>query len=370
MKMLFCGDMAFTKSTGRNTILSNSMREVFNNHDFRCVNFECAMTGKKQKKIGPSLCLDESMKDAIKAAGFDLFCLANNHIMDEGADGLKRIMEEFSGQNMTGAGMNREEAYRPYIFKRSGISVGILNIAENGFGACIGNGAGYAWFMDDTVQATLQELKANCDYVIVMAHAGAENWNYPLPEIRSIYKRFIDWGADVVIGNHPHTAQGWEVYKEKYIYYSLGNFAFYEGENAHNHTHSLLISITVDADAISCVPIYSCFKDNTVTLSEDRDFIDRINKCNNLLLDEERYIQCVNENLRSVYDQIRESYSAIVGLYAKPTAKNIAKTLIKRYIWKERFNDLRLYHNLQIETHLWMARRASMLVVTGESMRC
>lgn len=92
-----------------------------------------------------------------------------------------------------------------------------------------------------------------------MVHAGAENWDFPLPEIRELYKKYIDWGADVIIGNHPHVAQGWEIYEDKWIFYSLGNFAFYEGEKARNHEHSLCVSVEIHDKRINCKPIYCRF---------------------------------------------------------------------------------------------------------------
>ena len=78
MKLIFCGDMAFTSSTGENEILNTEMVNLFREYDFKCVNFECTMKGDEIKKIGPSLILNETMCEAIKKADFDLFCLANN----------------------------------------------------------------------------------------------------------------------------------------------------------------------------------------------------------------------------------------------------------------------------------------------------
>ena len=58
----------------------------------------------------------------------------------------------------------------------------------------------------------------------MVCHAGLEKVNYPLPEFREQYKRFIDYGADAIIAHHPHVVQGWEYYNNKLIAYSLGNF--------------------------------------------------------------------------------------------------------------------------------------------------
>lgn len=360
MKLLFCGDMVFTKGTGKNYFLSQGMQSLFDSYDFRCVNFECAMKGTRQIKVGPHIVLDESMCDAIKTAGFDLYCLANNHIMDEGRDGLQRILN-YLGTATTGAGLAREEVYRPYILEKDNLRIGIFNIAENQFGTCISqdeDAYGYAWFADPCVEETIHKLRDTCNYVIIMVHAGQEGWDFPLPEIRETYKRFVDWGADVVIGNHPHRAQGWEVYRNKYIYYSLGNFIFYEGADTDVNRHALSVSIEISEDGLVCSPIWSCFNnEGVVEICNDQQFIDRIYECNELLKDEDRYIQCVNSKALEMYDSIRSYYSQITGIYDRVSIKNIIKTFIKRYVWGERFNDLWLYHNLMIETNYWLTRR-------------
>lgn len=145
MRMIFCGDMAFSSNTGVETILDEKLQKLFNSYDFRCVNFECAIHGVKKGKIGPSLVLDEQMWPAINAVGFDLFCLANNHIMDEGIEGLVNLKQKLKNISTVGAGETVEEAYSPFYFSKDNVNVGIVNLAENGFGACTKGGVCVAW---------------------------------------------------------------------------------------------------------------------------------------------------------------------------------------------------------------------------------
>lgn len=83
------------------------------------------------------------MWPAINAVGFDLFCLANNHIMDEGIEGLVNLKQKLKNISTVGAGETVEEAYSPFYFSKDNVNVGIVNLAENGFGAC--TKGGYAW---------------------------------------------------------------------------------------------------------------------------------------------------------------------------------------------------------------------------------
>lgn len=218
-------------------------------------------------------------------------------------------------------------------------------------------GGGYAWLGHHCVEELIKKAKSSCDFLIIMVHAGAENWDFPLPEIRELYKKYIDWGADVIIGNHPHVAQGWEIYEDKWIFYSLGNFAFYEGEKARNHEHSLCVSVEIHDKRINCKPIYCRFFNGQTHLCEDLTFVSHMRKCNEILNNEEAYCKSVNEKILNNAGGIIEDYSQINGIYSVKTSKNIMKSIIKRYIWKKSFNTLWLYHNIMIETHYWVTKR-------------
>lgn len=362
MKLLFCGDMTFAHNTGKRTIFSHDFQKLKDSFDFTCVNFESSMKSKcyKKKKIGPQLILDEKMCEPIKNANFDLLCLANNHVMDQGIDGLRRIKSVFAGTAMIGADEIFEKAYSPHIIECEKFKIGILNFSENGFGAALcENMGGYAWFNHPSIKERIAHLKSNCDYVIVIVHAGAENWDYPLPEIRDKYKKFVDWGASVIIAHHPHTSQGWEQYKKAWIFYSLGNFAFYEGKSACNEQKAVCAALEISDNAISCYPIYTIFKDGVVELCYDESFIDHIMECNYIISNLALYWKNVNKSIIETYEKSEKSnYSQVNGIYTQPSLKNIVKTIVKRYIWREKFSERWLYHNLMIETHLWVTQRA------------
>tara|TARA_B100000902_G_C27152672_1_gene834564 strand:- start:103 stop:702 length:600 start_codon:yes stop_codon:yes gene_type:complete len=60
-------------------------------------------------------------------------------------------------------------------------------------------------------------------FIIIYCHTGLELFEYPLTKDEAIYKKLIDYGADLVIGSHPHRIQGFEKYKNKFIFYSIGD---------------------------------------------------------------------------------------------------------------------------------------------------
>ncbi len=79
------------------------------------------------------------------------------------------------------------------------------------------------------------------DFTVVTFHWGSELKNYPKQYQKDYAHHAIDWGADLVIGHHPHVLQGLEIYKNRLIAYSLGNFSFASYSN--KATESIVLKI-------------------------------------------------------------------------------------------------------------------------------
>ena len=67
------------------------------------------------------------------------------------------------------------------------------------------------------VSSIIQTLKVNVDFLFLIVHAGVEYMDIPIPEIRNLYKSYIDLGADAIIASHPHVPQGYEEYKAMHL---------------------------------------------------------------------------------------------------------------------------------------------------------
>jgi len=154
--------------------------------------------------------------------------IANNHTMDYGPKALVRMMELLNQNNIInfGGGKNISEAFMAKYSIIKGVKFAFIsvNAIENEFTIAKFNDAGTAYFSFNNLQKEIIDAKNNADIVIVMPHWGEEH----NPQFNSFQKssahKFIDWGADIILGNHPHIVQGNEIYKGKYIFYSLGNF--------------------------------------------------------------------------------------------------------------------------------------------------
>lgn len=169
---------------------------------------------------------------ALKEAGIDVVNLANNHSMDQGVEGLLDTFSFLDKNQIAyiGAGKDMERAYAPVIVEKNGIRVAFL-----GFSRVIPDVSWYAGKNKPGMAATydpalavkaIQEARAQADLVVVIPHWGEERKDDPVDHQTQLARAYIDAGADLVVGGHPHVLQGFETYKDKWIAYSLGNFVF------------------------------------------------------------------------------------------------------------------------------------------------
>ncbi|MEV5028721.1 CapA family protein [Paenibacillus sp. LPE1-1-1.1] len=169
---------------------------------------------------------------AMRDAGFDIMSLANNHALDQGVEGMLDTMNylDEAGISHMGAGNNDTEAFAPVIKEVRGIKVayiGLSRVVPFSSWKADKNIAGVAESYDTRrAQEAVAKAKKVADIVVVMVHWGKERVDQPEPYQKDFGKQYIDAGADLVIGSHPHVLQGFEMYKGKWIAYSLGNFIF------------------------------------------------------------------------------------------------------------------------------------------------
>ena len=162
---------------------------------------------------------------------FDAVGLANNHSGDYGPQAFAQMLGLLrkSGLGYYGAGHNLKEAHTPLILERQGLRIAILGYNEfqpRNFEADHDR-PGVAWSEDEQVVRDIVDARRvwKADVVIPVMHWG---WEEPIanPRQRALARLMIDAGADAVIGGHPHQLQDHETYKNKPIFYSLGNFVF------------------------------------------------------------------------------------------------------------------------------------------------
>ncbi len=200
--------------------------------DFNVVNLESPATdtgvpfeGKKYLYKFPP----EFIK-LFKKHNINVFLLANNHMLDYGEEGLFSTIKAIknAGCYYAGGGKNLKDASCGVIIEKNGYKIGILNFAMTfplEFYAKKQR-PGIAPGYPGNVLPEVRKMRKKVDFLVVSFHFGAEKMDTPKDYQIEMAKRCIDNGADLVYGHHPHRVQPAEVYKNKLIFYSLGNFIF------------------------------------------------------------------------------------------------------------------------------------------------
>lgn len=233
LNLLFCGDFAPCRrwfDVKPNTNVFGNTNDIIKNSDLAFVNLESPATnvGKHILKDGPNLRTKFEWLVPIREVGFNLLGLANNHFGDYGEEAVIDCIANCIklGLSTVGAGKNLKEAQRIFYFEKHNIKVAIIAICEHEFGIAEDNKVGTAPLdVIDNIRQ-INEAKQNADFVITSIHGGNEYFTYPRPYLRKLCQFYIEQGCDAVICHHPHVPGAYEVYNEKPIIYSLGNFLF------------------------------------------------------------------------------------------------------------------------------------------------
>lgn len=191
--------------------------------------------------------------------GVDIVSLANNHVYDYGPDAFDDTLAAFrdAGIPYVGAGVNIEEAKKPQYYIAGGMKYAIVaaSCAEKNIftPAATSSSGGIMYTYDPTdFLDVIREAAAVSDYVIAYVHWGDENTNRVNDMQRQLARAYIDAGADIVIGAHPHTLQPFEYYNDKLIVYSLGNYWF----NTHE-TDTILLTVSKSVGIKETVKIHA-----------------------------------------------------------------------------------------------------------------
>jgi poly-gamma-glutamate capsule biosynthesis protein CapA/YwtB (metallophosphatase superfamily) len=210
---------------------------------------------------------------ALARAGFQLMTLANNHVLDCDANGVRESIALLRGAGIEaiGAGSTPEEAHRPAVRDVRGLKVGILAyLPEQQLldGApwslrhlAVGpHRAGTATATPQSLARDIAALRPRVDVVVVALHLGDRYQREPASFERDLCRRAIDAGADAVVGHGPHILGPVELYRGRPILYSIGNYAF--GSGNVRARFSLMAFLSVEAAGrrlrrVELLPIYT-----------------------------------------------------------------------------------------------------------------
>ncbi len=204
----------------------------------------------------------------LQNGGIDIVTLANNHMYDYKEAGLLETIYHLdkAGIFHVGAGKNEKTARSAVIFHKKGLRLGFLAYyglrRHSGCHPATADSAGTALRHLKYIRADIRALRDSVDFIFVNFHWGLEKEHIPQDEQIWFAHKTIDYGADMIIGHHPHVLQGIENYKGKYIAYSLGNFIFGGNSRRHESTAILHVSINTQTHTIQQVSILPVQVDN------------------------------------------------------------------------------------------------------------
>jgi poly-gamma-glutamate capsule biosynthesis protein CapA/YwtB (metallophosphatase superfamily) len=189
----------------------------------------------------------------LKEAGFDVLSLANNHAGDFGDNGRASTRKVLDGLGIKHAGSDRAQ-YASTILDIKGKRVAFVAFAHNNISLNVNE--------LDAARRVVTDLAKRADIVVVSFHGGAEGAaNVRVPQQTEIFfgekrgnlplfaRTVIDAGADLVLGHGPHVLRGMEIYKDRLIAYSLGNFATYGWFQLAGATaETMVLEVKIDVD--------------------------------------------------------------------------------------------------------------------------
>lgn len=295
-RILFFGDLMMAGMDKVTSVREDSLfpfrgtMELIDLADVAIANLECPFGTKGTPVEGKEFTFLASprLMGFAKAAGFDGFGLANNHIMDFGPEALEQTLSilDSLGLKHCGAGMNLREAREPMIFDVNGRKIAVFaysNTYPQEYWAT-SRRPGTAYGSESYIAKDIRSVRDSVDFVVAFFHWGTERLDTPKTYQRRLAHRAIDSGADLVIGSHPHVVQGVEIYKGKPIFYSLGNYAFRSRTNSASGM-AVMAELWGDSTVYHIIPLevryrkafYSPYPDTTGKLLQH---IQELSSCN------------------------------------------------------------------------------------------
>lgn len=272
--LAFAGDVMFSEQylasydqNGISTFVDTDMLSEMQDADLFLLNeeFPFSLRGEAMEDKQFTFRTDPKYIQIFQELGADIVTVANNHALDFGTEAFCDTLDTLRQAGITciGGGYNISEAASPAVQTVGGQTFAV-------FGATRVSPS-YDWYATDNhpglfqtydpakLNAAISMAKQAYDHVIVFVHWGIEKSETPEEYQRQLARGYIDAGADLIVGCHPHVLQGFEYYNDVPIVYSLGNYLF-----GNRTGETLLLKAIFSADGSPDIQLVPCQRVNGV----------------------------------------------------------------------------------------------------------
>lgn len=238
VKILAMGDMIFHQPIVKNyrtgetydfTPIFSNISEDINGADIAIANFEGSVNSNRKLSGFPMFNFPKESIYSLKNAGFDILSTANNHALDTGLDGIAETLSHIKESGMESFGTLTQDCEKGIVVEKNGIKIGLISFTDtlNGMDSLMRNKEYSVNTFSQDVAGDIKNLKDKSDIVIVYPHWGNEYQHHPSERQIFLKEKLHEYGADIILGSHPHVLQRYEVeeinYKKLFTIYSMGN---------------------------------------------------------------------------------------------------------------------------------------------------
>lgn len=275
--LLFTGDVLLSdhvlnnyNNTGIDGVLSPELLRELRDADLTVINneFPFSTRGTQAPDKQYTFRVDPKYVSVLTDMGVDIATLANNHVLDFGPDALQDTFDtlDAAGINYMGAGNDPTRAEALVTREAGGKTFGFLAasrvIPVVSWDVQNSSPGVFTTYDPTRLVSAIKAAKDSCDYLTVFVHWGIEREEYPQDYQVSMAKQYIDAGADLVIGSHPHVLQGITYHKDKPICYSLGNFIFNR-----DIPRTVAVKVTIDGEKEPVIRLIAATASNARTFA-------------------------------------------------------------------------------------------------------
>ena len=210
------------------------VKDTIASADVATINQETIVAKSYEPSGYPLFNSPQELGQTVVDTGFDVVNLANNHMLDKTSKGLAEAIDfwDATGLARTGAYKDTQDLESVEYIEKNGLKIGLIGITQYTNGLVLPSDSPLKYILtsdEATIERKIKAAKAQCDVVLVNVHWGSEYTTTPAQEQRNLAKKMADWGANVIIGHHPHVLQPVEWIENSdgtrtLVAYSLGNF--------------------------------------------------------------------------------------------------------------------------------------------------